>query len=60
MRYPTIKFQIYVKLHIGSKIRAIENEADTGIVDLGKLARAETIGSARRGSDIDLFGYPRL
>jgi hypothetical protein len=26
-------------------------------VDSGKLTRAETIGSARRGSDIDLFGY---
>ena len=57
MRYPTIKCRIYARLHIGSKIGAIESEADTGIVDSGKLTRAETIGSARRGSDIDLFGY---
>ena len=57
MRCLTNKCGIYARLHIGSKIGAIESEADAGIVDLGKLTRAETIGSARRRSDIDLFGY---
>jgi hypothetical protein len=39
---------------MGNKIGAIESRADAGIAD---LTRAETMGSARRGSDIDLFGY---
>jgi hypothetical protein len=56
MRCLTNKCGSYARLHIGSKIGAIESEADAGIVDSGKLTRAETIGSARR-SDIDLFGY---
>jgi hypothetical protein len=57
MRCLTKKCGIYAGLHIGSKIGAIESEADAGIVDSGKLTRAETIGSARRRSNIDLFGY---
>ena len=57
MRCLTNKCEIYTRLHIGSKIGAIESEADAGIVDSGKLTRAETTGSARRGSDIHLFGY---
>jgi hypothetical protein len=55
--YRTIKCRIWARLHIGSKIGTIESKADAGIVDSGKLTRAERIGSARRESNIDLFGY---
>src|SRR5258707_245647 len=59
MRCPTRKCDIHARLHIGSKIGIIESRPDTGIVVSTKLTRAETIGTARRGSDIDLFGYSK-
>jgi hypothetical protein len=55
MRCLTKKCGIYARLHIGSKIGAIEGEAEAGI----ETNQAETVGSSRRGSDIDLFGYSK-
>jgi hypothetical protein len=59
MRCLTRKCGIYARLHIGSKIGAIESEAGArehrrfGEIDPGRD------GFARRGSDIDLFGYSK-
>ncbi len=55
----TRKCGSYARLHIGSKIGAIESGPDMGIVDSTKLTRAETVSAARRGSDLDLFGYSK-
>ena len=51
----TRKCGSYVRLHIGSKIEAIESSPDADI----ETNQAETVGSSRRGSDIDLFGYSK-
>ena len=55
MRCLTRKCGSYVRLHIGSKIEAIESSPDADI----ETNQAETVGSSRRGSDIDLFGYSK-
>src|ERR1700676_411077 len=55
IRCLTRKCGIYARLHIGNKIGPVESWPDAGI----ETNQAETVGSSRRGSDIDLFGYSK-